>query len=77
MISDEVNGELVDALASEIKLLFEDLDPTDCIAAIIVITSFLIQKYSPNNDHEAVTNGFCSLLRQTLEFKPTPTRAVN
>ena len=76
-MQDQVNDELVDALASEIKLLFEDLDPTDCIAAILVITSFLIQKYSPNNDHAAVTNGFCSLLRQTLDLEPIPPRAFN
>jgi hypothetical protein len=76
-MEEEVNHELVDALASEIKLLFADLDPTDCIAAIIVITTFLILKNSPSKDREAVTNGFCSLLRQTLGFEPIPSNTVN
>jgi hypothetical protein len=76
-MEDEVNDLLVNALASEMKLLFEDLDPRECFAAIIVITSFIIQNQTPEQDREAITNGLCSLLRQTLGFEPIPSKAVN
>jgi hypothetical protein len=73
----QVNDLLVNALASEMKLLFEDLDFIDCSAAILVITSFLIQNQTPEQDREAITNGFCSLLRQTLGLEPISSETVN
>jgi hypothetical protein len=76
-MEDEMNDALVDALALEMKKLFEGIDSTNCLSATIVITAYLIQKYSPDDQHEAVTDKFCSLLRQTLEFKTPPPKAAN
>ena len=76
-MQEEINNELVGALMSEMEELFIDLNPQDCLVAAIGITSFLIQKYSPEKNYEDIVKECTSFLRRTLSLDPTPPKAVD
>jgi hypothetical protein len=74
-MQDEINNELVDALMTEMEELFIDLNPKDCLVAAVGITSFLIQKYSPEEKHADIVTECTSFLRRTLSLDPMPLKA--